>query len=291
MKLKITLALLALAIIVALSATYIVREQQYAIKLKFGEVVDSQIEPGLHWKIPFVNTVRKFDRRILTLDMQPEQMNTLEQKYVDVDYFVNWRIDEVANFYTSTSGGNERVARQRMAEIARDSLREEFAKRTLREVVSVERGAIMNSLQQTMDQSMTDYGISIVDVRIKRIELTDRVTDSVFSRMETQRTEYANELRSMGREEAEKIRSEADRKVQVLLAEARRDAEQIRGEGDAEAIRIYADAYTQDAEFFDFTRSLQAYRNAFSNGNDVLVVDPSSEFFDYFENAQGNEAE
>jgi len=291
MKLKITLALLALAIIVALSATYIVREQQYAIKLKFGEIVDSQIEPGLHWKIPFVNTVRKFDRRILTLDMQPEQMNTLEQKYVDVDYFVNWRIDEVANFYTSTSGGNEGVARQRMAEIARDSLREEFAKRTLREVVSVERGAIMNSLQQTMDQSMQDYGINIVDVRIKRIELTDRVTDSVFSRMETQRTEYANELRSMGREEAEKIRSEADRKVQVLLAEARRDAEQIRGEGDAEAIRIYADAYTQDEEFFDFTRSLQAYRNAFSNGNDVLVVDPSSEFFDYFENARGNDAE
>jgi len=291
MKLKITLALLALAVIVALSATFIVREQQYAIKLKFGEIVDTQIEPGLHWKIPFVNTVRKFDRRILTLDMQPEQMNTLEQKYVDVDYFVNWRIDEVANFYTSTSGGQEGVARQRMAEIARDSLREEFAKRTLREVVSVERGAIMNSLQQTMDQSMQDYGINIVDVRIKRIELTDRVTDSVFSRMETQRTEYANELRSLGREEAEKIRSEADRQVQVILAEARRDAEQIRGEGDAEAIRIYADAYTQDEEFFDFTRSLQAYRNAFSNGNDVLVVDPSSEFFDYFENAQGNDAE
>ena len=291
MKFKMTLVLIALALIVVLSAAYTVREQQYAIKLRFGDIVNAQIEPGLHWKFPFVNTVRKFDRRILTLDMQPEQMNTLEQKYVDVDYFVNWRIQEVDNFYTSTSGGNEGVARQRMAEIARDSLREEFAKRTLREVVSVERGAIMNSLQRTMDQSMQDYGINIVDVRIKRIELTDRVTDSVFSRMETQRTEYANELRSLGREEAEKIRSEADRKVQVLVAEARRDAEQIRGEGDAEAIRIYADAYTQDEEFFDFTRSLQAYRNAFADGNDVLVVDPSSEFFDYFEDTRGSNPE
>jgi len=259
---------------------FVVQETEYAVKFQLGEIVKTDYEPGLHFKTPFINNVRKFDRRILFLDMPVEQMNTKEQKYVDVDYFVNWQITDVTAFYTSTQG-NEGIARRRLAQIIRDGLREQFARLTLQEVVAEKRADLMENLTTAADSRVQDLGIRIVDVRIKRIELTDRVTDSVFARMETQRTEFANELRSLGREEAERIQSDADRQVSVLLAEAQRDADTLRGEGDAGAAEIYANAYEQDAEFYAFLRSLEAYRKAFNGQRDTLVLDPNSPFFEY----------
>jgi membrane protease subunit HflC len=259
---------------------FVVQETEYAVKFQLGEIVKTDYEPGLHFKTPFINNVRKFDRRILFLDMPVEQMNTKEQKYVDVDYFVNWQITDVTAFYTSTQG-NEGIARRRLAQIIRDGLREQFARLTLQEVVAEKRADLMENLTTAADTRVQDLGIRIVDVRIKRIELTDRVTDSVFARMETQRTEFANELRSLGREEAERIQSDADRQVSVLLAEAQRDADTLRGEGDAGAAEIYANAYEQDAEFYAFLRSLEAYRKAFNGQRDTLVLDPDTPFFEY----------
>jgi len=259
---------------------FVVQETEYAVKFQLGEIVKTDYEPGLHFKTPFINNVRKFDRRILFLDMPVEQMNTKEQKYVDVDYFVNWQITDVTAFYTSTQG-NEGIARRRLAQIIRDGLREQFARLTLQDVVAEKRADLMENLTTAADSRVQDLGIRIVDVRIKRIELTDRVTDSVFARMETQRTEFANELRSLGREEAERIQSDADRQVSVLLAEAQRDADTLRGEGDAGAAEIYANAYEQDAEFYAFLRSLEAYRKAFNGQRDTLVLDPNSPFFEY----------
>ncbi|MCG8465729.1 MAG: protease modulator HflC [Xanthomonadales bacterium] len=259
---------------------FVVQETEYAVKFRLGEIVATDYEPGLHFKLPFVNNVRKFDRRILFLDMPVEQMNTKEQKYVDVDYFVNWQITDVTAFYTSTQG-NEGIARRRLAQIIRDGLREQFARLTLQEVVAEKRADLMENLTTAADTRVQDLGIRIVDVRIKRIELTDRVTDSVFARMETQRTEFANELRSLGREEAERIQSDADRQVSVLLAEAQRDADTLRGEGDARAAEIYAGAYERDAEFYSFLRSLEAYRTSFNGQRDTLVLDPDAPFFEY----------
>lgn len=260
---------------------FTVDEREYVLKLQFGRVVKTDYEPGLHFKIPFAQNIRKFDNRILTLDQQPEQMNTREQKYVDVDYFAKWHIVDVTRFYTATQG-QEQVALNRMTQIFNDGIRDEFAQRTLREVVSEQRREIMERMVESANLRVDELGIEIVDVRIKQIGLTDRVTDSVFDRMATQRTEFANELRSLGREKKEEIEADADRQVRVLLAEAQRDADTIRGEGDAESTRIYAEAYSADEEFYAFYRSLQAYDNAFSDADDVLVIDPESEFFKYF---------
>jgi membrane protease subunit HflC len=246
-------------------------------------VVRADYEPGLHLKAPFVNNVVKFDRRLLLLDMPPEEMNTAEQKYVDVDYYLKWRIEDPREFYISTSGGDFRIARTRLAQLIRDDLREEFARRTLVQVVSEERGAMMESLQATANEGAMDFGIAVDDVRIKKIELTEEVLDSVFNRMETERTEFANELRSLGRERAEEIRAEADRQVRVLLAEAERDAARMRGEGDARATEIYAAAYERDPEFYAFQRSLQAYRNSFGGDGDMLLLDTESDFFRYLD--------
>ena len=269
-----------IAVIVGLSA-YTVKQQEYAIKFRLGEIIDNDIEPGLHFKMPFVNNVRKFDNRILEMDMPTEVLNTIEQEYVDVDYYVNWRITEVSNYYTSTRG-DEFEARNRLAQIISDRLRDEFAQRTLGEVISVGRGELMTTLTNSVNERAGTLGIAIVDIRIKRIELTDSVLDSVFTRMQTERNETANEQRSLGREAAERIRSDADRQTRILLAEAERDAAKLRGEGDAEATRIYADAFNRDVEFYRFQRSLEAYRNSFASGTDTLVLDPESAFFDYF---------
>ncbi len=264
---------------------FIVKETEYAVKFRLGEIVRSDYGPGLHWKMPLINNVKKFDRRILLLDMPVEQMNTREQKYVDVDYYINWHIVDVERYYTSTSGGDERIARDRLAQIIRDRLRERFASLTLQEVVAERRAELMTNLTRTADERMAEFGIKVIDVRIKRIELTERVTDSVFSRMETQRTQFANELRSVGRERAEKIRADADRQVRILLAEADRDAERIRGEGDAQAAEIYAAAYRQDEEFYSFTRSLEAYSRTFDGSRDMLVIDPTLPFYDHLRSA------
>jgi len=272
-----------LAIFIGLNSVFIVKETEYAIKFRLGEVVRADYEPGLHFKMPFINNVRKLERRLITLDMQPEQMNTAEQKFVEVDYYVKWQIQDPRLFYISTQGGDMMFTRARLGQLIRNDLRVEFAQRTLSEVVSEQRRDMMERLVAGVDESFREFGIQVNDVRIKRIELTEEVLNSVFDRMETQRTEFANELRSLGRESAERIRADADRQVRVLIADAEREAQQIRGEGDARAIEIYADAYNRDREFYSFYRSLSAYENSFGTENDILLMDTSSEFFRYFE--------
>ena len=268
--------------IVGISSAFIVTETEYAIKFQLGRIIKSDFEPGLHFKMPFVNNVRKFDRRILTLDTASERMLTSEQKFVNVDSFIKWRINDVARFYTSTQG-NELVALNRLEQIIRDGMRNQIASRTLVEVVADERVAIMLAIKEAANRATSEFGIDVVDVRIKSIELPDDVRDSVFRRMATDRQKEASLLRFEGREENERIRSDADRQVQVILAEAERDGQRIRGQGDARSTEIYANAYGQDEEFFAFYRSLQAYSNTFTGANDVMVLDPGSDFFEYFD--------
>lgn len=269
------------AIVILANALFTVQETEFAIKFRLGEVVRADYEPGLHYQMPFINNVRKFDNRLRTMDMPPERMNTAEQKYVDVDYYVKWRIFDPRAYYIATRG-DEAFTRARLSELIRNDLRDEFAQRTLSEAVSEQRRNMMEALVVRADQRFRSFGIDVIDVRIKRIELTDEVLGSVFDRMETQRTEYANELRSLGREEAERIRADADRRVRVLLAEADRDAERLRGEGDARATAIYAEAFERDAEFYAFWRSLSAYDESMGTENDVLLLDAQSDFFRYF---------
>jgi modulator of FtsH protease HflC len=276
---------LIVALVVGISSLFIVKETEYAIKFRLGEVVRADYEPGLHLKVPFINNVRKFERRIITMDMRPEQMNTAEQKFVEVDYYVKWRIVEPRDFYVATRG-DQAFTRARLSELIRNDLRDEFAQRTLSQVVSEQRREMMEDLLVRADQRFRDFGIDVIDVRIKKIELTDEVLSSVFNRMETQRTEYANELRSLGRERAERIQADADRQVRVLLANAERDAQILRGEGDAESTRIYAQSFNQDREFYSFWRSLEAYKQSFGTNNDIMLMDTRSEFFRYFDQQQ-----
>ncbi|MFP4207767.1 MAG: protease modulator HflC [Wenzhouxiangella sp.] len=274
--------ILVVAVFVGLNSIFVVSETEHAIKFRLGEVVRSDYEPGLHFKMPFINNVRKLERRIITLDMRPEQMNTAEQKFVEVDYYVKWRIDNPRDYYVATQG-DIMFTRARLAQLIRNDLRDEFAQRNLSEVVSEQRREMMERLLNRADERFEDFGIDVIDVRIKKIELTEEVLNSVFERMQTQRTEFANELRSLGRERAERIRSDADRQVRVLLADAERDAQRLRGEGDAQAIQIYAEAFDRDREFFSFWRSLQAYDASFGTESDIMLMDTRSEFFRYFD--------
>jgi membrane protease subunit HflC len=276
------LILLALVGILAFSSLFMVKETEYAIKFQLGRIVKADYEPGLHFKLPFVNNVRKFDRRILTLDTPSELMLTSEQKFVNVDSFVKWRIKDVSKFYISTEGMELR-ALNRLEQIIKDRMRAQIASKTLVEVVSQERVNIMRGIQEAANNATGDeFGIEVLDVRIKSIELPEDVRESVFRRMATDRQKEANLLRFQGREEAETIRANADREVQVLLAEAQRDGQTMRGEGDARATEIYAKAYGADEEFYAFYRSLEAYGKAFGSDQDVMVLDKSSEFFNYF---------
>ena len=275
--------IIIVALIVGLNSIFVVKETEYAIKFRLGEVVRADYEPGLHLKMPFINNVRKIEKRIITLDMRPEQMNTAEQKFVEVDYYVKWRVTDPRLFYVSTQGGDMMFTRARLSQLIRNDLRDEFAQRTLSEVVSEQRREMMEGLVIRADRRFQDFGLDVIDVRIKKIELTDEVLNSVFERMETQRTEFANELRSLGRERAERIRADADRQVRVLLADAERDAQRLRGEGDARAIEIYADAFERDREFYSFWRSLEAYDKSFGTDKDVMLMDTRSEFFRYFD--------
>jgi membrane protease subunit HflC len=275
-----------LIIIVALgflgvSSLFMVTETEYAIKFQLGRIVKADYGPGIHVKVPFVNNVRKFDRRLLTLDTNPEQMLTSEQKFVAVDSFVKWRIIDVGRFYISTQG-NERIGLNRLDSIVKDRIRNQIASRTLVEVISEQRVTTMQDIAREANNAAKEFGIEVVDVRIKAIELPDDVRESVFRRMAADRQKEANLYRFEGRESAERIRADADRQVRVILAEAERDGQTLRGEGDARATEIYASAYGQDEEFFAFYRSLQAYGNSFGLGNDVMVLDPSSSFFEYF---------
>ena len=267
--------------IVGVSSAFIVTETEFAIKFQLGRIIKSDFEPGLHFKVPFVNNVRKFDRRLLTLDTEAEKMLTSEQKFVAVDSFVKWHITDVSRFYTATQG-NERVALNRLDSIVKDRIRNQIASRTLVEVISEQRVTTMQDIAREANTAAGDLGIEVVDVRIKAIELPDDVRESVHRRMAADRQKEANLYRFEGRESAERIRAGADREAQVILAESEREGQTIRGAGDARSIEIYANAYGQDEEFFAFYRSLQAYTTAFGNGNDVMVLDPSSSFFDYF---------
>ncbi|HKJ76515.1 MAG TPA: protease modulator HflC [Gammaproteobacteria bacterium] len=266
-------------------SVFTVDERELAIKFRLGEFVRADYEPGLHFKTPFINNVRKFDSRILTLDADPERFLTVEKKNVFVDAFIKWRISNVESFYKTTNG-NEQQAGMRLRQIINDALRSEFGKRTIQEAISGERSEIMDVVNSQVADRATEFGIKVVDVRIKRVELPQEVSSSVYRRMEAERSRVAKELRAQGHEAAERLRAEADRQVTVLLAEARRDAERIRGQGDARATEIYADAFTRDEEFYGFYRSLQAYNNVFDKPEDLLVLDPTSEFFEYFKGAE-----
>lgn len=273
--------LLAAVVIIASFSLFTVDEREKAILFRLGEIVRTDFKPGLHWQTPFVNNVRKFDARIQTLDAEPERYLTSEKKNVIVDSFVKWRIDDVANYYTAT-GGDALRANLRLSQIIKDGLRGEFAKRTIQEAISGERREIMDIITELANKEAKAFGINIVDVRIKRVDFPQDISDSVYHRMRAERQRVAKDLRSRGAEAAEKIRAEADRKRTVLLADAYRDAEKIRGEGDAAATDIYAKAYSKDIEFYSLYRSLNAYKKSFSNKSDMLVIEPDSEFFKYF---------
>jgi membrane protease subunit HflC len=279
---RIVIILAGLAVLVGMSMFFIVDERQLAIKFRLGEIVASDYEPGLHLKAPWpINNIRKFDKRVLTLDTSPERFLTGEKKNVTVDFFVKWRISNPATFYT-TFMGDERQANMRLLQIIKNGLQLEFDQRTIRQVVADDRAEMMDSLTRTGNQQVEDFGIQIVDVRIKQIELPQDVRSSVFERMRAERERIAAEHRAQGQEAAKGIRARADRERTVLLAEARRDAEVTRGEGDASATEIYGKAYTRNEEFYNFYRSMNAYRSALANKQDVLVLEPDSEFFKYF---------
>lgn len=281
-----TLAIAALVVWLVSMSVFTVTERELAIKFRLGELVRADYEPGLHLKWPFVNRVQKFERRILTLDAEPARFLTLEKKNVIVDTFVKWRISDVASYYTTMSG-DERRAAERLSKVINDGLRGEFGKRTIQEAISGERSEIMKVINAQIEAQVKQFGIEVVDVRIKRIELPAEVSSSVFLRMEAERARVAKDLRSRGAEAAERIRADADRQRTVILAEAYRKAEQLRGEGDGQAAQIYAKAFGKDERFYQLYRSLGAYRNVFNKQEDVLVLDPQSEFFKYFRTPAG----
>ncbi|MFQ5488879.1 MAG: protease modulator HflC [Gammaproteobacteria bacterium] len=282
------IVILVAALLLGWSSLFTVKEWERAVLFKFGEIVRTDYAPGLHFKLPIVNNVKKFDARIQTLDAEPERYLTAEKKNVIVDSFVKWRIDDVAAYYTSM-GGDRLRANLRLSQIIKDGLRSEFGKRTIRDVVSGEREEIMKILSVNTARQAKEFGIKVVDVRIKRIDLPQEISISVYRRMEAERARVAKDLRSKGAEAAERIRADADRQRTIIIAEAFREAEQLRGEGDAKAADIYARAYTKDAEFYSFYRSLNAYRATFNSENDILVLEPDSEFFKYFKSAKGGQ--
>lgn len=287
MKLLIAIAVLILGIIGSASL-FTVSEIEAAILFKWGKIERSDYQPGLHVKIPFVNNVRKFDKRIQTFDAKPEDYLTEEKKILVVDSFIQWRIEDVEKFYVSMRGDME-IAQERIATIVKEGLRNEFGRRNMFEVISGERHVIMDDINISANKDVKNFGVRIVDVRIKRIEFPPKVSDKIFRRMETERTRIAKELRAQGNESAAKITAEADRQVTILKADAFKEAEQIRGEGDAKAADIYAVAYGKNKEFFTFYRSLNAYQNAFGSASDIMVLEPDSDFFDYFKNLQGKQ--
>ncbi|MFN2349187.1 MAG: protease modulator HflC [Thioalkalivibrio sp.] len=273
------------AIVVAMS-TYTVDERERVILFSLGEIKAMDLDPGLHFKFPLVNNVRKFDARVLTLDIPPDRFLTSEAKNVIVDFYAKWRIDDVGQFFRSTRG-NERNAEDRLAQILRDGMRNEFARYTLDQVVAGDRVTIMGAVRQQALETARELGVVLVDVRIRRMDLPDEVSESVYNRMRAAREEVAQEFRARGREDAERIRARADRERTVILADAYREAERVRGEGDAQSADTYARAFGEDEEFFSFYRSLIAYRNTMSGDNSMFVIEPDSDFFRYFGNPTG----
>ena len=282
---KVTAAILAVLLaLIGFNSMYVVNEGQNALVVQFGRIVRSSDQPGLHFKLPLLQEVMKFDNRILTLDAQPERYFTSEKKSVNVDFYVKWRLADNAAYYRATSG-DELQAAQRLLPIVKDALRYEFNARTLQELIAGGRKDITERVRQQTDAiARKNLGIAVVDVRIKRIDLPEEVSESVYKRMRAERLQLANELRSTGKQLAETIKADADRQGQVLRADADRYAAKIRGDGDAQAAEIYAQAYGQDPEFYAFSRSLQAYDKSFSDGKGVLILKPDAEFLHYFSN-------
>ena len=267
--------------IVLSNSVFVISETQRGVLLKFGEVVDSDLKPGIDFKVPFVDSVRKFDGRILTVDSTPERFFTQEQKQLIVDSYAKFRVVDTAKYYTATSGEEFRAAAL-LSQRINDDLRNQVAGRSVQEVVSGERDQLMEAVKDRLNESvLTELGVEVIDVRVKKIDLPNEVSQSVYRRMNAEREKEARELRSEGKEIAEGMRAEADRKVTVIEAEAVRDAEIIRGDGDATATRIYADSFNRDPEFYAFTRSLNAYQQTFANGSDIMLLQPDSQFFQY----------
>ncbi len=283
---KLLIPLFAVVAVVAYASAFVVNQWEVALKLRLGEIVHSEYEPGLHWMMPVINNVKKFDARIQTLDARPERFLTIEKKDVIVDSFAKWRISNVAQFYRSTGGSDAKTARL-LAERINTSLRDEFGKRTIKEVVSGERGEIMALLTKDSDAKAAELGVEILDVRVKQIDLPPEVSESVYERMRAERERVARDLRAQGGEAAERIRAEADRERVVIVADAYKQAEELRGEGDGLAAETYANAYNQDAEFYSFYRSLNAYKTSFKDRSDVMVLQPDSDFFRYLKSKRG----
>ena len=276
---------LVVALILVSLSLFIVDQRQNAMVFRLGEVVKVETKPGLYFKIPLLDNVRYFDVRILTIDTpEPEHFLTSEKKNVLVDLFVKWRIEDVRQYYRSIiqGGGGELQAQTRLLQTINDGLRAEFGNRTVHDVVSGERDKIMELMRQKANEDAVKIGVHVLDVRLKRVDLPKEVSQSVYNRMQAERKQAATQLRSTGAAESEKIRADADRQRDVIVAEAYREAQRIKGEGDAKATAIYAGAYQANPEFYTFYRSLEAYKQSFKSKNDVVVLDPSSEFFKYF---------
>ncbi|HHQ4773777.1 protease modulator HflC [Aeromonas sp. 602293] len=289
---KLAIGVIAVAAMVCFSSVFIVDEGQKGIVVQFGKVkrVDSGeprlYEPGLHFKVPLIDQVRKMDARIQTIDSQADRFVTSEKKDLIIDSYVKWKIEDFSKYYLATGGGNKLQAEDLLKRKINNGLRSEIGNRTIKDIVSGERSTVMEDALMKMARS-SELGIKVVDVRIKQINLPVEVSNSIYQRMRAERTAVAREHRSQGREQAEILRADIDRKVTVMIADAESNARQLRGEGDAEAAKIYADSYKKDPEFFSFVRSMEAYRKSFAGGNDLMVLKPDSEFFRYFKSPEG----
>jgi len=277
---RLIVAIITLLIIASLS-TFTVDQREHAVVFRLGEIVSVKGEPGLYVKAPLVDNVRFFDKRILTYDSsQPDRFITSEKKNVLVDSYIKWRITDPAKYYVSVNG-DEQQAERRLTQTVNDGLRAEFGKRTIQEVVSGERSEIMDIIKERADRDSRQIGIEILDVRLRRVDLPKEVSESVYQRMDAERKSVANELRSQGFADSEKIRAEAEKQRDIIITEAYREAQTIKGKGDAKAARIYADSFSKNAEFYDFYRSLEAYRKSFDGKDDIMVLDANSDFFKY----------
>jgi membrane protease subunit HflC len=281
------LAIIVAALLVLSQSIYTVDQRQYAIKFQLGEFIDANTEAGLYFKVPLLQNIKVYDRRILTLDApRPDRITTSEKTPLNVDFIAYWRIVDVRKYYQSVTG-DEELAKQRLAQTIRAVLAQEINKRTIHDAISTERNRIMSTTRQRADADAKQIGVEIVDVRLRRVELPEEVLAQVYQRMESERKRVANELRSQGAAESEKIRADADRQRQVILADAYRQAQKTKGDGDAKAAAIYAAAYGQNPEFYAFYRSLETYKATFRNKSDLMVLDPSSEFFQYLKQSGG----
>lgn len=285
-KIMFAMVLVLIVGIIGFNSLFIVNQWETALKLRLGEIIDADYKPGLHFKLPIVNNVVKFDSRIQTLDTRPERFITAEKKFVIVDSYAKWRISDVAQFYRSTGGSSANTSRL-LSERINTALRDEFGVRTIQEVISGDRREIMQLLSRNADEQASALGVEIVDVRVKKIDFPPEVSSSIFDRMRTERERVARELRAQGAEEAQKIRADAERQRTEILADSYRDAEIIRGEGDAQAADTYARAFQSNADFYAFWRSLTAYRDIFANGSDMMVLEPDSEFFRFMKQKTG----